>query len=156
MRINLDEPVPDKPEQAAEVVPEPETEDGEASDADATDEFVIHRDESWRRRRRSAPRALTPAEQRAITAALVVVIVIALVSFGLYINSLRRPPIRFPEGTPIAKPAPQAPRRAQVRTPQAPPRAASPPVYQGPPPRGSEPLSEPAGSDTSEPTEGIH
>lgn len=151
MRINLDEPVPDDRKPVEEAAVEEPSEE-EAPEVE-TDELIIRRDEPRKRRKRTGPKPLTPGQQRALIVLLVVVIAVAVVSLGFYVNRLRRPPIQLPDTGVVARPAPPVQPRSAPSRVQRPTR---PPVYQGPPPRTNEPLEEPLGSDSSEPAEGIH
>ena len=154
MRINLDEPVPDEPKHpAVEEQPEEPEEDESVGEAGGDDELIIRRDEPWRRRKPRVPKPLTPAQQRALTALLIVVIAAAVISLGFYLQRLRQPPLRLPETHVETRQAQPAARRMPPAQVQRPLR---PPVYQGPPPRDSEPLEEPRGTDAEAPAEGIH
>lgn len=151
MRINLDEPVPDEPLQPAGAS-EDETEDEASAESMASDEIIIRRDTLTKRRRRTGPKPLTPQQQRAIVAFLVLVIVMAVTSLGVYVRNVRETARRIPVVRTQPPPAQllQAPQRV------VPQRPAGPPIYQGPPPRNDQPLEEGADADTSTPAEGIH
>jgi len=152
MRINLDEPVSDEsPLPAATDEPDSEVVEGGAD----RDELIIRRDLPTARRRRRGPKPLTPAQQRVLGVFLVAVIIVAFVSLGAYwrnaLANARRLPAPVVSTRSAASRAPTAPSGSARQTRPA----ARPPIYQGPPPRGSEPLSS-DDADPGTPAEGIH
>ncbi|NUQ69951.1 MAG: hypothetical protein HUU17_03940 [Chthonomonadales bacterium] len=150
MRINLDDPTPEK----SGVIPvlDDESQDDDRVTAQGADELIIRRDQP-QKRRRSGPRPLTQGQQRALLAFLIVVISIAVIAFGSYLRNAYLLTRRLPE-------LPDAPARTRPSSPtQAAPqiqRPAGRPVYEGPPPVNTRPLAEPDPADDNQPTEGIH
>jgi len=149
MRINLDDNGSEETSPQSIVLED----DGEDERPDANpDELVIRRDQPLIRHRRRRPKPLTVAQQRVLTGLLVVVIIVAVFSLGVYWRNTRDHAQRIPLTTRPSASGAASP-SSQVRQPPVQP---GPPVYQGPPPRNSEPLSDQEPEDTGQSDEGIH